>query len=119
MKVNLAVDHCKFNELLFFDIDSSTFLAFDYEDDLNIVGVVYARIDEDGDYMHLVLDLVDSQTGNRLKRIRLLSKLRISSHDPPEVFLRLDADLCLVSVARNSRAFIHVFRITPMTQGHK
>lgn len=77
------------------------------------MGVVYAHQDDQGAYMHLVLDLVDSQTGNRLKRIRLLSKFRISSHDPPEVFLRLDADFCLVSIARNGRALIHVFRIVP------
>lgn len=80
---------------------------------MDILGVVYVQQDEDGVYMDLILDLVDSPTGKRLKRTLLLSKLRISSNDPPDVFLRLDADLCLVSISRNGRAVIRVFRFTP------
>ena len=74
------------------------------------MGILYAQQDENGVYMDLILDLLDSPSGKKLKRIHLLSKLRILSKEPPEVYLKLDADLCLVSVSRNGRAIIRVFR---------
>lgn len=94
-------------------------LAWDYEDDLDLLGVLYAR-QEEGRHSHikLFLDLIDSPTGKRLRRMELDSNIRISSFESIEVFLRLDADQCLISIARNSRVSILVFRFVASNGGN-
>lgn len=86
-------------------------LVWDYEDDLNLLAILYAvQVNERNAYLKLTLDLVDSLSGKRIRRIELDQKIRISPYDGPELFLRLDADQCLISIARNSGTSILVFR---------
>jgi hypothetical protein len=91
--------------------DETTQLTWDYEDDLNVLGLLYARqVNGRNPYIKLTLDLVDSKSGNQLKRIELDRKIRISKYDNPEFYLRLDADHCLISISRGSTASIIAFR---------
>nr|CAH0110494.1 unnamed protein product [Daphnia galeata] len=93
------------------DDDETTQLTWDYEDDLNLLGVLYARqVNERNSYIKLTLDLLDSTTGKKLKRIELDRKIRISKFDNPEFYLRLDADQCLISISRGSATSILAFR---------
>lgn len=92
-------------------IDETTQLTWDYEDDLNLLGVLYARqVNERNSYIKLTLDLLDSTSGKKLKRIELDRKIRISKFDNPEFYLRLDADQCLISISRGSATSILAFR---------
>ena len=93
-------------------LDEMVHLAWDYEDDLNILGVLYARqLEGRHSHVKLTLDLIDSPSGQRLRRMELDPKIRVSSFESIEVFLRLDADRCLISIARSSRVSILVFRL--------
>ncbi|XP_046639148.1 uncharacterized protein LOC124320346 [Daphnia pulicaria] len=93
------------------DDDETTQLTWDYEDDLNLLGVLYARqVNERNPYLKLTLDLVDSKSGKRLRRIEFDRKIRISKFDNPEIYLRLDADQCLISISRGSSTSILAFR---------
>lgn len=87
--------------------------AWDYEDDLKIVGIVYAQVFSGRHpLVELTLDLIDSLTSHLIKRIKLGDKFKIGSNESMEISLRLDADICLVSIARNSRSTINFFRLT-------
>lgn len=98
---------------LYANLDETIHLAWDYEDDLELLGVLYARqIEGRHPSTHLTLDLVDSRSGKRLRRIKLDPKIRISSFEETQVFLRLDADLCIISISRSSLASIILFRFT-------
>lgn len=92
--------------------DDTVHLAWDYEDDLGILGVLYARqtVERRQHYVQLTLDLIDSSSGKRLKRFHLEPNIRISSFESTEVFLRLDADQCIISISRSSTASLFVFR---------
>lgn len=99
-------------------LDETIHLAWDYEDDLDLLGVLYARQVE-GRHCHiqLTLDLIDSPSGKRLRRVELDPKIRVTSFESIEVFLRLDADQCLISIARTSRVSIVVFRFVSSSDG--
>ncbi|XP_057375103.1 DDB1- and CUL4-associated factor 17-like [Daphnia carinata] len=93
------------------DDEEAVQIIWDYEDDLNLLAILYAfQVNERNAYFKLTLDLVDSLSGKRLRRIELDQKIRTSPYDTPELFLRLDADQCLISISRNSRTSILVFR---------
>ena len=87
--------------------------AWDYEDDLKMIGIVYAQISQ-GPHplIELTLDLVDSPTSRLIKRVKLGDEFNIGSNESLEVCLRLDGDICLVSIARSSRSTIYFFRLT-------
>ncbi len=98
---------------LYANLDETIHLAWDYEDDLELLGVLYGRqIEGRHPSMQLTLDLVDSRSGKRLRRMKLDPKIRISSFEETQVFLRLDADLCIISISRSSLASIILFRFT-------
>ncbi|KAI9554248.1 hypothetical protein GHT06_019519 [Daphnia sinensis] len=93
------------------DDEETVQIIWDYEDDLNILAILYAfQVNERDSYFKLTLDLVDSLSGKRLRRIELDQKIRTSPYDTPELFLRLDADQCLISISRSSRTSILLFR---------
>ncbi|XP_032786486.2 uncharacterized protein LOC116924034 [Daphnia magna] len=93
------------------DEEETVQIVWDYEDDLNLLAILYAfQVNERNAYFKLTLDLVDSLSGKRLRRIELDQKIRTSPYDTLELFLRLDADQCLISISRSSRTSILVFR---------
>lgn len=92
-------------------VEETVQIVWDYEDDLNLLAILYAfQVNERNAYFKLTLDLVDSLSGKRLRRIELDQKIRTSPYDTLELFLRLDADQCLISISRSSRTSILVFR---------
>ena len=48
--------------------DTDVFLAWDYEDDLDVLGLLFGRVDNETTLRLLHLDLVDAKTGLRLRR---------------------------------------------------
>lgn len=106
-------EYSKGNELILsnFILDETIHLAWDYEDDLDLLGVLYARqVEGRHPHLKLTLDLIDSPSGKRLRRMELNPKIHVSSFESTEVFLRLDAEQCLISIARSSRVSILFFR---------
>ncbi len=89
-------------------------IAWDYESDLDVLGVVYARPDWYRGQNHLIifLDLIDSPSCQLLKRVQLGRFYQSKPDESSEIGLKLDADLCLVSLSRDNRVTIRVFRFT-------
>jgi len=91
--------------------------AWDYEDDLKIIGIVYAQVSSGRHpLIELTLDLIDSPTNHLIKRVKLSGNFQTRPNELIEVCLRLDADICLVSIARSSRSTIHFFRLTHLNE---
>ena len=88
-------------------------MAWDYESNMDILGVVYARPDryEGRDNMVLVLELLDSPSCRLLRRVKL-DQLPVATPDHySEITLKLDGDLCVVSIeGKNSKGHIRVYR---------
>lgn len=99
--------------------DPTTLLAWDYESDLDLLGVVYSRsvYYRMQNHMELLLDLIDSRSGVLLRRIQLSDSFRALSESAADIYLKLDADLCLVSVPRNQRVSILVYRFNHTEEG--
>ena len=88
-------------------------MAWDYESNMNILGVLYARLDryKNQDNMVLILELLDSSSCRLLRR----TKLDQLPETTPDYFmgisLKLDADLCVVSMRGHwGKGHIRVYR---------
>lgn len=64
--------------------------------------------------MELILAVIDSRNGVLLRRIQLSDSFR-ALDESAGIYLKLDADLCLVSVPRNQHVSILVYRFNHST----
>jgi len=91
-------------------------VAWDYESNMDLLGVLYARPDryKGQDCMVFVLELLDSLTCKLLRRIRLDHLDDILSDCFSRISLKLDADLCIISIGSgiDYEGHIRVYRFT-------
>ena len=96
------------------DDDESVALAWDYEDDLDLLGIVYARLVERGgrdvcEFQHL--DLIESKSGVLLRRLALKDKISAGrDFDSSGILLRLDATHAIISVSRNGKSNLLIYQ---------
>jgi len=93
--------------------EDTVLLAWDYEDDLKLLAVIYAqeKILHRVSYRNLTLDLIDSVSGERLRRIAIDTKIRVGG-EPLNILLRMDGDIIIVSLVKDSRVSCMIFRFT-------
>ena len=91
--------------------EDTVLLAWDYEDDLKLIGVIYAQetIVTNASYWNLTLDLIDSVSGEKLRRIPFGDGIQVAG-EALEILLRMDGDVVIVSLVVNSKVSFFVFR---------
>ena len=78
---------------------------------MNLLAVIYAQemIVQNASYRNLTLDLIDSVSGERLRRIPVEVKIRVTG-EPLDILLRMDGDIVIVSLVKDSRVSSLIFR---------
>lgn len=78
---------------------------------MKLLAVIYAQetIVHNVFYRSLTLDLIDSVSGERLRRIPIEKKIR-SVGEPLDILMRMDGDIVIVSLVKHSRVSSLIFR---------
>ena len=99
------------------NVEDMVHVSYDYQEDLDILGVLFAHQNDGYDpHLELTLDLIDSTSGQRIRRIELKPDILLDSLEAIEVFLRLDADRCIISIARSNHVIISVLNLVSLNQ---